>query len=356
MPDSTRQPNAIVRDRLQQYGLSETEAETYLAVVEKGPATARTVAETAGVSKSYVYDICDSLAADGFVSVDDHRTPTVIRATPPSEAFDALKRELDTLETAVQNRYEDDSADDNSFEVIKSSPTIIKRLKQHIEAAECEVVLQVPARRLPEINETLRRARERGILVLLTLSSYDAAAMDLELEEVANAVRLGLDGAPSLLATDQQRGFVSPSTMLSWDHDETNAITFTQEAVSAVLVGSYLGNYWPIGEELLVSRPPSLPARYDMFRPVVFTTTLALRAGKSVVAELYARPTGSDDDFEVISGEVIDVRQNLVEPHNSDFGFENSLVVDTGRERITVGGYGAFLEDYEVKHTTLRRA
>jgi len=354
MPDSTRQSDASIRDRLQQYGLSRTEAETYLAVVEQGPATARTVAEAAGVSKSYVYDICDSLADDGFVTVDDHRTPTVVRATPPTDAFDALKRELDTLETAVQARYEDSSPDDHSFEVIKSRPTIIKRLKQHIEAADCEVVLQIPADLVPDIRDTLRRARERGILVLLTLSDDDAT--EPELEGVASAVRLGLEGAPSLVATDQQRGFVSPATMLSWDHDETNAITFTQEAVAAVLVGSYLGNYWPIGEEVLVSRPPSLPARYDMFRPVVFTTALALRAGDSLVADLYARPTGSDDDFEMITGAVVDIRQNLVEPHDSDFGFENSLVVDTGHERITVGGYGAFLEDYEVKHTTLRRA
>ncbi|KAA9398595.1 transcriptional regulator [Haloarcula sp. CBA1130] len=356
MPDFTRQPNATVRDRLQQYGLSETEADTYLAVVETGPATARTVAETAGISTSYVYDICDSLAADGFVTVDDHRTPTVIRATPPSEAFGALKRELDTLETAVQSRYEDNSTEDNSFEVVKSRPTIVKRLEQHIDAADCEVVLQLPARRLPDLREPLRRARERGILVLLTLSGYDPESMPLELDGVANAVRLGLDGAPSLLATDQQRGLVSPATMLSWDHDETNAITFTQEAVAAVLVGSYLGNYWPIGEEVLVSRPPSLPVRYDMFRHVVFTTTLALRAGESVVADLYARPTGSDGEFEMLTGKVVDVRQNLLEPTRSDFGFENSLVIDTGQERITVGGYGAFLEDYEVKHTTLRRA
>ncbi len=60
--------------------------------------------------------------------------------------------------------------------------------------------------------------------MLLTLSSYDRATMELDLKEIANAVRIGLDGAPSMLATDQQRGFVSPSTMLSWDHDETNAI------------------------------------------------------------------------------------------------------------------------------------
>ncbi|MGB9954056.1 TrmB family transcriptional regulator sugar-binding domain-containing protein [Haloarcula marismortui] len=232
------------------------------------------------------------------------------------ETFDALKRELDTLETAVQTRYEDGSPGDHSFEVSKSRPTIIKRLKRHIEAADCEVVLQVPADLLPDIRDTLRRARERGILVLLTLSGDD--------------------------------------TQLGPRRDERDNVHTGGRRGGArrVLPGQLLAHRR--GGAGLAA--PSLPVRYDMFRTVVFTTALALRAGDSLVADLYARPTGSDADFKVITGLIVDVRQNLAEPHDSDFGFENSLVVDTGRERITVGGYGAFLEDYEVKHTTLRRA
>ncbi|MBV0900691.1 TrmB family transcriptional regulator [Haloarcula salina] len=353
MSDTTQQSAEPVRDALTQYGLSEKEAETYLAVVERGPATASTVARAAGVSKSYVYDICDGLAADGFVTVDDHRTPTVVRAAPPSEAFGELKRELDTLETAVEARYNAGDEGDDTFEVVKSRPTIVKRLERHIDAAESEVVLQLPASRVPDIRDSLRRARRRGVLVLLSLSDYDPASAPA-LDGIANVVRIGLDGAPSMLATDQRRGLVSPASTLGWDHDETRAITFTQEAVASVLVGSYLGNYWPIGEEALVSRPPALPVSYDMFRHVVLTATLLGRTGERFVAELYARPTGSDRSFEMLTGEVVSVRQNLVEPGDSDFGFENSLVVDTGQERLSVGGYGAFLEDYEVKHTTLR--
>ncbi|WP_324756711.1 TrmB family transcriptional regulator [Haloarcula montana] len=364
MSDHERMDTATLRETLQHYGLSETDAETYLAVVERGSATASTIADAAGVSTSYVYDICDRLATEGFVSVEDHRTPTRIRAVDPAEAFGALRSELDTVESAVTARYEQRADDDNSFEVVKSRSTIVKRLEQYIDAAEHEVVLQIPSRRLPEVRESLQRARERGVLVLLTLSPNDRSSGDetddspssLDLDGVATVVRIGLGGAPSLLSIDQQRGFVSPATMLSWDHDETRAITFSQEAIAAVLVGSYLGNYWPIGETVAVTRPPELPLTSRMFRHSVLAATLHRRAGQRLTAELYARPTGTDDPFETIVGEVVDVRQNLLDPPDSDFGFENSLVVDTGDRRLSVGGIDAFLEEYETKQTILRPA
>ncbi|MBX0293523.1 TrmB family transcriptional regulator [Haloarcula nitratireducens] len=366
MSDQPPAETETIRAKLQQYGFSETAAETYLAVVERGSATASTVAEAAGVSTSYVYDVCDDLAADGFVAVDDHRTPTEIRAVPPAEAFGALRTDLDALESAVTARYERPADDEETFEVVKSRATIGKRLVSHIDAAESEVILQLPARRLPVVADALRRARERGVLVLLTLGAGegDESKSDLDrvsemggrLDGLANVVRSGLAGAPSLLATDQERGFVSPATMLSWDHDQTRAITFRQDAVASVLVGSYLGNYWPMGEELLVTRPPSLPATYEMFRHTVFAAELQMRTGTDVSVDLYARRVGTDDPFETVTGTVVDARQNLVEPGNSDFGFENSLIVDTGTERISVGGYGAFLEDFECKQATVRPA
>ncbi|MFC6975533.1 TrmB family transcriptional regulator [Halomicroarcula sp. GCM10025709] len=365
MRDQDMTDTATLRETLQRHGFSETEAETYLAVVERGSATASTIADAAGVSTSYVYDICDRLASEGFLSVDDHRTPTRIQATDPAEAFGAMRSELDTLESAVTARYEQQNDDDNSFEVVKSRSTIVKRLEQYIDAAEDEIVLQLPSQRLPEVSENLRRAHDRGVLILLSLSAHDESSSllppsgpssPLDLDGVATVARRGIAGAPSLLSIDQQRGVVSPATMLSWDHDETRAITFSQEAIAAVLVGSYLGNYWPIGETVAVARPPDLPLTSRMFRHAVLAATLHRRAGTELRAELYARPTGTDDAFETVVGEVVDVRQNLLDPPASDFGFENSLVVDTGDRRLSVGGIDAFLEDYETKQTTLRPA
>ncbi|WP_276271029.1 TrmB family transcriptional regulator [Haloarcula litorea] len=355
MPDEPR-----ITRLLQQYGFSEAAAETYLSVVERGSATVSTVAEAAGISTSYVYDVCDELEADGFVAVEDHRTPTVLRAVPPERAFESLRSDIDSLESAVSERYQRAEDDEEALEVVKSRPTIVKRLRSYIEAAESEVVLQLPARRLPDVADALRAARERGVLVLLSLCDENAvdpdAALSVEtrLDSIASVVRLARPGMPSLLSVDQRRGFICPATMLGWDHDETRAITFTQSDVAAVLVGSYLGNYWPLGTELVVSRPPDLPRTFEMLRPVVLATTLYLRAGRSLGIECYVREIGTDESFRTRRGEVVGVRQNLVSPSNSDFGFENSVRVDFGDGTVSVGGYGAFLEDYEAKQVTLR--
>ncbi|TKX56048.1 transcriptional regulator [Halorubrum sp. SP3] len=357
MPDTDE-----IRRLLERYGFSEAAADAYLAVVERGSATVSTVADAADISTSHVYDVCDELEAKGFVTVKSDRTPTALRAVPPDRAFDSLRSDLDALQSAVDDRYQRPGTADEELSVVKSRSTIIKRLRSYIRAADSEVVLQLPARRLPEIADPLRDARDRGVLVLLSLcgdaapDAETAPATGAPLEGVASTVRLAQPGMPSLLSVDQERGFVSPATMLGWDHDDTRAITFAQPDIAAILVGSYLGNYWPLGEELLVSRPPDLPRTFERFRPAVFTAALHRRSGRSVDAECYLRETGTEEPFETRRGEVVEVRQNLLAPSSSDFGFENSLRIDFGEETAEVGGYEAFLEEYETKRTTLRPA
>ncbi|MCU4718561.1 TrmB family transcriptional regulator sugar-binding domain-containing protein [Halapricum hydrolyticum] len=52
---------------------------------------------------------------------------------------------------------------------------------------------------------------------------------------------------------------------------------------------------------------------------------------------------------------VVDVRQSLIEPRDSSFGFENTLFVEFEEGVRTVGGEDAFLEDYEAARVTLMR-
>ena len=360
--DETMADTDQIRRLLGQYGFSEAAADAYLTVIERGPATVSTVADAADISTSHVYDVCDELEAKGFVTVRSDRTPTVLRAVPPDRAFDSLRTDLDTLQSAVSERYQRPEIADEQLAVVKSRSTIIKRLRSYIRAADSEVVLQLPVRRLPEIADALRDARDRGVLVLLSLcgdAARDAAAtpaVDTPIEGVASTVRLAQPGMPSLLAVDQERGFVSPATMLGWDHDDTRAITFTQPDIAAILVGSYLGNYWPLGDELLVSRPPELPRTFERFRPTVFAVARHRRSGRSVDAECYLREIGTEEPFRTRRGEVVEVRQNILAPSSSDFGFENSLRIDFGEETASVGGHEAFLEEYEAKQVTLRPA
>ena len=55
-----------------------------------------------------------------------------------------------------------------------------------------------------------------------------------------------------------------------------------------------------------------------------------------------------------MTGRVVAVRQGLVAPTNDDFGVEDAFVIDDGDGRVSVGGEGAFLEDYMADGVTLR--
>jgi len=345
-------------ERLRRFGFSETESEVYLAVVEAGEARPAEAASAADASKRYVYQVCERLEKRGFVVVRDHRTPTTVRAVPPDEAFDRVADELDSVSTAVETIYERPDAESEQFEVIKARETAVKRMRTMIEGADEELALSLSAEILPDVADALRDAVARDVLALLLLHGTERA--DPDLAGVANVVRR-VEWAPTFLAVDRNTSLVVPPNLLSWDRSEGRAIAFTQNEVAPIVVGSFLGNYWSMGTELLVRRPLRPPETYGSFRRGVLDATLHLHRGRTVEATFDAAPVDEVEgdavgtaDLRRVTGRVVAVRQGLVAPTNNAFGVENALVIDDGDGRVSVGGEGALLEQYMAEAVTLR--
>jgi len=342
-----------IRRKLTQYGFSEKEAETYLAVVNHGSAKVSTIAEDSDVSASYLYDICERLQSRDFVIIDDHLNPTQVRARPPEEVFGTLQDDLSTIESAVQDRYDSGIEQQGTFEVIKSRATVVKRIEALIESSQSEVVLQIPVSVLSEIRSPLREALERDVLLLLTLSGEREQIYDVDVEGIGSVVRAGIESSPTIVAVDQQRGLFASEPVLKWEHNDEQATLVEQDQLASVLVGSYLGNFWGMAIELAISRPPKLPKSYQMIRPSVYTMTRKLWNGDEIHARMEARPSHTTEEFDTISGEVVDVRQNLIEPRNADFGLEHGFAVEIDGEVFWFGGSEAFREDFETRKVTL---
>lgn len=341
-------------ERLQRLGLSETEASVYLAAVEHGRAEPSTLASAAGVSASYVYQICDRLEREELVSVDDHRSPTVVRARPPS---DVLRRRVGRLDDAVsemEDRYERPADSVDSLEVVRSRSTIYGRLRERIESADAEVFLTLPSSAVPEVADALRRAVDRGVLVLLAVGGSLDAALPEGREGVATVVRSWVRGMPAYLCVDQERGVIVPSSVLGWEHGESEAIGFRNRSVAVAVEGAFLGTVWPASTEVLVRRPSPLPREYDVVHRAVYDGTLHLRAGRRVRVEADVRPVGTDAELRTVSGTLADTRQSLVEPTTGGFAMENGLYLDADDDRISVGDRGSFLEDYEAVSLSFR--
>ncbi|MUV88768.1 TrmB family transcriptional regulator [Halapricum sp. CBA1109] len=346
---------ATLESRLKQFGLSEKEIKTYLTILENGEAKASTIADDTGVSKRYVYSICEKLEDRGFVDVNDHVVPTMISARPPEEVIELLSSRLEEIEPALDQRFSETAARKQRFDVIKSRVTVIKRVREYIESAEQEIMVAIPEGYLPEVADELADARERGVMVLLLISDVDepASILDGQDRQVSSVVRAWSRGLPILVAADEQMGIASPAEMVTRSNSDDRAIALVQGQIVPIIGGSFLANYWPFAEELYVADPVALPQDYGSFRHAVLQATLHDRAEATVYARATAQRVGEDEEFRTISGTVVDTHQGLVEPATNTIPIQHSLVMELDGERVTVGGPDSFLEDYEARKVTL---
>lgn len=341
---------------LEQFGFSEKEIQTYLVILESGESKASEIAKSADVSKRYVYSISEELEERGLIEVDDHSVPTVIRPRPPEEVIDRLTRSVEELEPEISARYTARETADKRFEVIKSRQTVLKRMENLIADAESEVTLSLPIDVLPDLRPALEDATDRGVLVLLLLGD-DGNGLDVaSLAGMASTVRTWEARAPTMMTVDRTHGLLAPNEMLVTSTSDAWAIAITQEQLVPALVGSFLGNYWPIAEERYVTAPRDLPQTHTGFRNAVFQMALLEADDVDVEVTVEGSPVSDRDLPSTITGELHAVRQSIVRPVTSSFPVENSFSLEVNGEPLSVGGSGAFLEDFEAERVELRAA
>lgn len=338
---------------LRRFGFSGKEIDTYLAILEQGEAKASIIADDANVSQRHVYSVAETLADRGFVEVNDHIVPTIIKANPPESVVETLADDLNEIEPALESRFSQAAPRSESFEVVKSRVTVIKRIAELLDRADVEATLAIPHRLLDEVTTELRDAVDRGALVILLVTEAGPED-DFTIDGLASVARTWEQPTPTILAVDREMGLVAPPEMLSQANSSNQAIVFAQEQLGAVIVGSFLGNYFPMATEIYAPDPEPLPVTYEDFRHAVLQATLHSRAGTTVHAHVTGRPLYGDDGPTELDGVVVDVRQPLLDPTSSSFPVENTLVIETDEGTYNTGGLGAFVEDFEATEVELR--
>lgn len=350
-----------IRDVLGDLGCSRTEVDAYLAVLEEGEATMRTVSERADVSQSYVYELATDLAERGLITVDESVTPTLLRARPPAEAVEALSSRLSAFERAASERYAAAAGAEAGFEVIHSAKTVRRRIRRQLETADHELLLVVPADEHAALREPLVDARDRGVVVYCMLTAPEPTAVDIEPVEAWATVVRTWDGTPPVtVLRDGRAGVVGAHGLLAGGGGDQRAVSFGQPEVAAAYWGSTVGNVWPMGEQRGLASPPSLPATFEPFQTGVTAAALHEREGTELVADVTVEATDSGAQRPVEDAPVRAVRQALVEPTNATFPVESALVLETDDGPISVGGtsegFGPYYEPYAATSVTLRRA
>lgn len=161
---------------LQQLGLKEYEAKSFVALTRRQHGTAKEISETSEVPRTRVYDAIRVLESKGLVETQ-HSNPKVFRAVTIDEAVTTLQSEYvertETLRSTLNGleRTDDDQTTDATHEVwaLSGEQGITSRTGQLIERATDEVILVIGHEGVvtDQLVEQLRAARERGVTVIV---------------------------------------------------------------------------------------------------------------------------------------------------------------------------------------------
>jgi sugar-specific transcriptional regulator TrmB len=174
MDDVSNRDQAV--ELLQQLGLKEYEAKSFVALARRQRGTAKDISETSDVPRTRVYDAVRVLESKGLVEVQ-HTKPQVFRAVTIEEAVNTFQSEyigrIESLRSAL-NGLEPTTASastDETHEVWSLSGTngITNRTRQLIEEATAEAVLVIGYEEVftDDLIEPLRSAQQRGVTVIV---------------------------------------------------------------------------------------------------------------------------------------------------------------------------------------------
>jgi sugar-specific transcriptional regulator TrmB len=180
MTDISEQERAI--ELLQQFGLKEYEAKSFVALSRLPKATAREISETSEVPRTRVYDAVRVLESKGLVEIQ-HSNPQQFRAVSIEEATETLRRVFESHAEALRDslRALEPETIENDAEIVhevwslSGEPAIAARTQELIEEATAEVVLVIgtESTATAELMGALQSASERGVDVIVGTSSAE---------------------------------------------------------------------------------------------------------------------------------------------------------------------------------------
>lgn len=173
---TAQQHKAETVSLLQDFGLKEYEARSFIALTQLPTGTAKEISEISEVPRTRVYDAIRVLESKGLVEVQ-HATPKQFRAVSIEEATATLRQQFDTRIDSLQSHLEaldiqpEDDDSDRMQEVwtLSGLDAIESRTHTLLADAESEIVLLVVEEELltDALYERLHDAVDRGVDVII---------------------------------------------------------------------------------------------------------------------------------------------------------------------------------------------
>lgn len=341
-----------LRDTLENTGLTQYEADAYIAVLELQSGAATEVANASDVPQARIYDVLRSLESKGYIETYEQGTLHA-RAHHPDKVLDELEAYADTVSNAakeIKERWTQPSVENHKVSVVKPQSSIFHRAEEAIASAEEEIEVAVTPAQFKQLRDSLAEAYQRNVVVKITLTSesedHAEWISDLEFDGVAAEVRHRRLPTPFLLLVDRNRVCFAPETPLHPTHEY--GLFVNDFSLSQMFHWYFQTAIWESWDTVYTTRDETVASTYTNIRDCVRVLRSLLEDGHMVVLTVVGtdRSTRTEQSW---TGEVVGVTFHDSgagdESALASFVYEASIRLRTPDGEYEVGGWGALVED-----------
>jgi len=256
----------------------------------------------------------------------------------------------------LELKYQQQDDRREGVNVLKSRSAVVRRIRTMVSTAENRIAISLPSEIVPTLGKDLRNAVDDDITVLLLLfGGHGGDIPDVSLAGLGDVVRYSETEVPVLAAVDRKAGLVSRRGALTQPASQVNAIFFGKSHPERVVFNALMNTDWVMADEVYTTEPDDLPHTYSNSRQAIINAALHERNGHELRAEVEVCGEHDGERTEQLSGDIVVLKQRLVEPTSDAKLGQCSLHIWDGNERRSVGGIDAHMEEYRAYSITLQR-
>ena len=340
---------------LENADLTGYEAEAYLTLVDHGRLPAVDVAKKSSVPTSQVYETLRSLEGKGFVeTIDQDRLHA-----EPSDPVDILThlRERGELFTEaaeeLEDRWEQPDLNEHRVGVVKHAETVLEHVRTQIREAEVAVEVALTAEQFDSLRTELKAAAERDVIIHVAVyyepdlaersEEWDLSAPNLEMRVVK------IPG-PFLAVLDRSRTYFAPNSRAG----ENYGILINDNILSFINHWYFQTCLWYSWEPL--SSNQRLPKTYISLKEFIRDISDVYHGGATVAVTIDGLDVETRE-YRTVTGTVTNIYYPDMfvnhSPSLERLSTYSVVLLDTGTEEYSVGGWGAVFEDLEAQKITL---
>ncbi len=342
-------------EALEYAGLTTYQAEAYLTLLELGSAPAVEVGRNCPVPVSQIYDVLRDLEDRGYIETMEQEKLHA-KPRPPETVLEELTGRGELLVDAaaeIEERYQQPNTMEARISVTKHPETVVKHATELIEDATVVVDIAATFEQLESMLPELRSAQRRGVYVRATGYPPDegVTVSDYALEGAISELRICSIPGPFLVTIDRHRTCFAPNSR----SDETYGVLIHDRILPFVFHWYFLTCLWNLYPTVYRDEPAAVA--YVTIEEFFCDFYELLEEGYQL--EVHIRGSAVETDSAVaLTGTVVSMEYTWMHrdtgrPSLAELGAYTTMVVDTGSETVSVGGWGAVFEDIEAQRIDL---